>query len=178
MLFRSKSAAPHAPSTVLFTALNALPKAYADQLQALPTGYTKLQSRPGGVALDFLRSNLIKPTTMKPLPPDVPGKDNDLKDLLETAVVKAMRQSGSLVYALGERWGPENGKPDQYFQFSPGNGIHDIHMNQGNSGKYKHDNGVFQDGALIFGFPGGSWQAVFLAFQSQSFKTDDHGNPL
>jgi uncharacterized protein YukJ len=172
-----KSAAPHAPSTVLFTSLKALPKAYADKLQALPIGYTKLNSRPDGVALDFLRSKLIQPATMKPLPPDVPGKDNDLKDLLETAVVKAMRQTGALVYALGERWGAEPGKPDQYFHFSPGNGIHDIHMNQGNSGKYKADNGIFQDGGLILSYPGGDWLAVFLAFQSQSFQTDDHGNP-
>lgn len=173
-----KSSAPHAPSTVLFTSLNVLPKAYTDKLQALPAGYTKLSSHPDGVALDFLRSKLIKPATMKPLPPDVPGKDNDLKDLLETAVIKAMQQTGALVYALGQRWGPENGKPDQYFHFSPGNGIHDIHMNQGNSGKYKADNGIYQDGALILSYPGGGWLAVFLAFQSQSFKTDDHGNPI
>ena len=173
-----KSAAPHSPSTVLFTSLNALPKAYTDKLQALQPGYTKLSSRPDGIALDFLRSKLIKPASMKPLPPDVPGKDNDLKDLLEKAVIKAMQQTGALVYALGQRWGPENGKADQYFHFSPGNGIHDIHMNQGNSGKYQADNGIYQDGALILSYPGGGWLAVFLAFQSQTFKTDDHGNPI
>jgi uncharacterized protein YukJ len=51
-------------------------------------------------------------------------------------------------------------------------------MNQGNRGKYKKDNGIFQDGALIFSYPNADWLAVFLAFQSQSFKTDDHGNPV
>lgn len=173
-----KSAAPHAPSTVLFTSLNLLPKAYTDKLRALPLGYTKLSSQPHGVALDFLRSQLIKPASMKPLPPDLPGKDNDLKDLLESAVVKAMRPAGAVLYALGARWGPEEGKPDQYFHFSPGRGIHDIHMNQGNSGSYKKDNGIFQDGALILSYPNGAWIGVFLAFQSQSFKTDDHGNPV
>jgi uncharacterized protein YukJ len=173
-----RSAAANAPSTVLFTSLTTLPKTYTTKLQALPLGYSKLASQPNGVALDFLRSKLFKPTSMKPLPPDVPGKDNDLKDLLESAVLKAMRPAGALIYALGERWGPEVGKPDQYFSFSPGNGIHDIHMNQGNHGKYKKDNGIFQDGALILSYPNADWLAVFLAFQSQSFMTDDHGNPV
>jgi len=35
------------------------------------------------------------------------------------------------VYAFGERWGPEADRPDKVFGFSPGNGVHDIHMNQG-----------------------------------------------
>lgn len=173
-----KSAAPNAPSTVLFTSITALAQSYTTQLQALKVGYTKLPSKQGGVALDFVRSGIVKTSSMKPLPPDVPGEDNDLKDLLETAVVKAMQQTDSLVYALGAKWGPETRKPDQYFKFSPGNGIHDIHMNQGNSGKYKKDNGIYQDGALFLAYPSGKWCGVFLAFQSQSFKTDNKGNPV
>ena len=52
--------------------------------------------------------------------------------------------------------------------------MHDIHMNQGNSAKFKNDDGVWQDGGLIFHFPGLSqWVAVFLAFQSQAWHTDD-----
>lgn len=50
-------------------------------------------------------------------------------------------------------------------------------MNQGNSGKYKKDNGVYQDGGLVFQYPNGKWQAFFFAFQSQTFDTDDQGNP-
>jgi uncharacterized protein YukJ len=116
---------------------------------------------------------------MKPLPPDEPGVDNDLKDMLEKAVLRALNEEGSLVYAFGDRWWPEAGKPDKYFKFVPGNGIHDIHMNQGNSGKYKKDNGVFQDGALVFQYPGEKWRAFFFAFQSQSFTTDDStGHPV
>ena len=173
-----KSSAPKAPSTVLFLSMTTLPRALTDGLTALDVGYKALPSKPGGLALDFLRSGVVKTGSMKPLPPDLPGANNDLKDLLETAVLKAMQQEGSVIYALGAKWGPEVGKPDQYFQFSPGNGIHDIHMNQGSSGKYRQDNGTFQDGALFVAYPGGKWGAFFIAFQSQSFKTDDHGNPL
>ena len=100
--------------------------------------------------MDYVRGGVVKPKSMKPVPPDTPVADNDLKDLIETEVVKAMDLPGSVIYAFGAKWGPEKGKPDEYFKFVPGNGIHDIHMNQGNSGKYKKDNGVFHDGALVF----------------------------
>lgn len=172
-----RSSAPNAPSTVLFASSTSLPADYTGLLQAAKTGYTRLASKPGGIALDFVRSGMVKTKTMKPLPPDQPGVDNDLKDLLETAVVKAMGQAGAVVYALGAKWGPEEGKADKYFKFAPGNGIHDIHMNQGNSGKYKKDNGVYQDGAIYIGYPGGTWRAIYLAFQSQVFETDGSGNP-
>jgi uncharacterized protein YukJ len=173
-----KSSAPHAPSTVLFHSTTALPDKFAKDLRILVHGYKKLASKPGGLAIDYLRSGLMNPKSMKPVPPDAPGVDNDLKDLLEAAVVKAMREKGSVIYAFGAKWGPEKGKVDKYFRFLPGNGIHDIHMNQGNSGKYKKDNGIYQDGALIIEYPGSKWRTFFFAFQSQSFKTDNAGNPV
>jgi uncharacterized protein YukJ len=173
-----KSSAPKAPSTVLFLSVTTLPKAWIAALTTLDTGYTKLPSKPGGVALDYLRSGAVKTAAMKPVPADAPGADNDLKDLLEAAVVRAMKEAGSVIYALGAKWGPEKGKADKYFKFSPGNGIHDIHMNQGNAGKYRRDNGIYQDGALVVSYPGGKWRAFFFAFQSQVFKTDGKGNPV
>jgi uncharacterized protein YukJ len=171
-----KSSAPKSPSTVLFLSTTSLPQPLTDALKALAAGYKKLPSKPGGMALDYVRSGIVKTKSMKPLPPDQPGSDNDLKDLLEAAVLKAMKEEGSIIYALGAKWGPEKGKPDQYFRFTPGNGIHDIHMNQGNSGNYKKDNGIYQDGALIVQYPQDKWRAFFFAFQSQSFRTDDKGN--
>jgi uncharacterized protein YukJ len=172
-----KSSAPNAPSTLLFQAKTSLPAELTSQLTELKAGFTKLRSKPNGLAIDYLRSGLVNPKTMKEVPPDEPGANNDLKDTLENAVVKAVAQQGSVVYAFGDRWGPEK-KPDQYFRFVPGNGIHDIHMNQGNSGKFKQDNGVYQDGCLFFCYPGGKWLAFFFAFQSQTFDTDDKGNPV
>ena len=123
-----KSSAPNAPSTLLFYASSKLPDAYFKKLRALPVGYTKLPSKAGGAAMDYVRAGWFKPESMKEVPPDAPGVDNDLKDKLEDAVVKAMDQAGTTIYAFGEKWGPEKNKPDQYFRFVPGNGIHDIHM--------------------------------------------------
>ena len=171
-----KSSAPKAPSTLLFQSKTSLPAALTAKLKALEQGFTKLPPKPGGLAMDYVRGGIVNPKSMKPVPPDQPGVDNDLKDKLEAAVVKAMAQEGSVIHAFGAKWGPET-KADQYFKFVPGNGVHDIHMNQGNSGKYKKDNGVFHDGALIISFPQDKWLAFFFAFQSQTFDTDEHGNP-
>jgi uncharacterized protein YukJ len=172
-----KSAAPNAPSTVLFQASTSLPEDFMAALRGLDAGFKKLPPKPGGLAIDYVRGGLVRPKSMKEVPPDKPGADNDLKDKLEDAVVKAIAQQGTCIYAFGDRWGPEP-KADKYFKFSPGNGIHDIHMNQGNSGKYKKDNGIYQDGALVIDYPDGKVRAFFFAFQSQTFETDDKtGHP-
>ena len=172
-----KSSAPKSPSTLWFISLTRLPDDFVKGLAALGPGYTRIASKPGGIALDYVRNRWFKPTAMKKVPPDAPGVDNDLKDKVEDAVVKAVKQKGTLLYAFGEKWGPEKETKDKYFKFLPGNGIHDIHMNQGNSGKYRVDNGVYQDGGLVFQYPDGKWTAFFFAFQSQTFDTDDNGNP-
>jgi hypothetical protein len=78
------------------------------------------------------------------------------------------------MYAFGERWGPEANTTDKVFGFAPGNGVHDIHMNQGNSARFRGDDGVRQDGGLLMHFPAASrWVGIFLAFQSQAWRTDD-----
>src|SRR5690348_4960464 len=47
-------------------------------------------------------------------------------------------------------------------------------MNQGNVAPFLGDDGVWQDGGLVFHFPSTQqWAAIFLAFQSQAWHTDD-----
>lgn len=96
-----KSSAPNAPSTLLFLAQTKLQDGFAQSLQALAPGYTKIPSKPGGIALDYVRNKWFRPSAMKEVPPDAPGVDNDLKDKVETAVVKAVDQAGSLPSARG-----------------------------------------------------------------------------
>jgi uncharacterized protein YukJ len=47
-------------------------------------------------------------------------------------------------------------------------------MNQGNPpGRHAHDNGAWQDGALLIHYPAaGRWTALFLAFQSQRWHSE------
>jgi uncharacterized protein YukJ len=143
-------------------------------VEVLPSGFSRLAPNSGSGALDLIRGNLLQPGMMTPLPPDLPGPDNDLNEKLDQIVQRAMADEEALVYAFGERWGPESNKADKYFGFLPGNGIHDIHMNQGNVGSFIKDDGVWQDGGALFHFPlQRQWTAVFLKFQSQSWHTDD-----
>lgn len=147
---------------------------------ALPVGYTRLDSKPGGLAPDFIRSNLFPVSEMRPVPPYTMMAGDDLNQKLDLYVQQAIKDPAAVIYAFGDKWGPEDNKPDQYFHFNPGNGIHDIHMNQGNSGSFKQDNGVYQDGALMIQLPSrNKWVAMFIAFQVQSFHTDNKtGHPL
>jgi uncharacterized protein YukJ len=146
-----------------------------DAVAALPLGWNALdQHKPGGAALDFIRGNLFDRTDMRPLPFDVSGPDNDLNEKLAHYVRRAIADEQATVYAFGQRWGPEPGKTDKIFGFAPGDGVHDVHMNQGNVGEFVRDDGVYQDGALLLHFPAQrQWVAIFLKFQSQTWHTDD-----
>jgi uncharacterized protein YukJ len=150
-----------------------------DDLTKLPLGFTAIPSKPGSLALDFIRGNLFKRTELKTLAASVPGKNNDLNELIDRYIQASMSDESSLVYAFGQRWGPEARIKDKYFGFLPGNGIHDIHMNQGNSGKYAKDNGPWQDGGLLIQLADRNWVALFLKFQSQAWHSDDRsGTPI
>jgi uncharacterized protein YukJ len=162
------------PSDLLYLVNDAFQHPILNQLANFSLGFHKLESQPGGVALDFIRGNLFRPEDMKPLPPDVPGPGNDLKELIDLYLQRAIQAEDAILYAFGASWGPEPTNPDQYFDFVPGSGIHDLHMNQGSVGRFQKDNGVYQDGALLIHFPSrNQWIGIFLAFQSQSFHTDD-----
>lgn len=139
-----------------------------------PLGFSPLAKNPTSGALDFIRGNLFDRMLMRPLPFSVPGFDNDLNEKIDRVMQRAVADENAVVYAFGERWGPEANKKDKYFGFLPGNGIHDIHMNQGNVGQFVGDDGVWQDGGVLVQFPSqGLWVAVFLKFQSQAWHTDD-----
>ena len=145
-----------------------------EQLAELPEELREVRSAPGGVALDFIRSNLMQPWELQPLPLSAAGPDNDLNEKIDAYVQRAMSDEEATIYAFGEAWGPEQ-KADRYFGFKPGRGIHDIHFNQGNPpGRFADQNGPWQDGGLIFQFPRqNQWVGVFLKFQSQAWHSDD-----
>lgn len=147
---------------------------FLTQLSGLDRGWHSLNPKPGGPALDFIRSNLFDPRKMVPLPFNVPGPDNDLNEKIDYYVQRAMADEDALIYVFGERWGPEAGMKDKIFGFLPGDGVHDVHMNQANVGRFTADDGVYQDGAALLHFPvQDQWVGIFLKFQSQTWHTDD-----
>jgi uncharacterized protein YukJ len=158
------------PSELLYAVVDDLAHPITAAVAGLAPGWHELPARGG---LDFVRGNLVTRTQMRPLAPDVAGPDNDLGDLLDLHVQRAIGRSDALIYAFGQRWGPETAR-DKIFGFKPGNGVHDIHMNQGNSTGFRGDDGVWQDGGLLIHFPSEDrWVGIFLAFQSQAWHTDD-----
>lgn len=144
-------------------------------LAALPATFTQVPKRPGGLALDYIRANPLRPEQFSLLPKHAPGPDNDLNDKLDALVLRAANTPEAWIYAYGEPWGPLPGKYDEVFHFTPQAGLHNIHMNQGNSPLFEQDDAVWQDGALLFQFGDSAedWTAIFLKFQSQSWHTDD-----
>jgi uncharacterized protein YukJ len=157
-------------------------------LLASPMGMTKLESAPGGVALDYVRGTvdgqpMITKAQMTLLPKanDKARGNSEEERMMQRARTKALENAvvtllnmtiadkDGVIYAFGSSYA-DKGKVD---------GIHDIHMNQGNpKGSFGKDNGVWQDGALLIHLPSkGTWTAVFLAFQTESWDTDDMGDP-
>jgi uncharacterized protein YukJ len=169
-----------APSELLYLVVEDFAHPVTAQLEALDSGWHELAPGDDGPHLDYIRGNLLDRTRMRLLPPGLPGPDNDLADLLDGWLTRAVGDPAVTVYAFGQRFGPEPGVADKVFGFTPANGVHDIHFNQGNAGAFAKDNGVRQDGGLLVHFPAQSrWVAIFLAFQSQSWHTDDAtGNAL
>lgn len=55
--------------------------------------------------------------------------------------------------------------------------LHNVHLNQGSSGDFYNENGASQDGAILIEFSDGDWEAIIVAFTSQSVVTDERGNP-
>jgi len=145
----------------------------AEGFNAIPNGGANT------AALDYIRGNLFDFKDLQILPATANGSNNDLNDIFNVWVEKALATSGTLIYAFGSKWEPEKA-PDEYFDFTPGQGIHDIHMNQGNTGSFAKDNGVYTDGGLFIHFPDeGRWVAMFLKFQSQVVHTsDDNADPI
>lgn len=171
------------PSEVLYHVDDHFEHPLTDALRALPLGFRGQPGEPGHLSLDFIRANLFERRHMRALPHDVPGPDNDLNELLDLWVGRALRDEDALLFAFGERFGPEH-QPDRHFGFRPATGIHRVHMNQGSAEAWAGADGTWQDGALLLWFPpvtaGGRtllrerWVAVFIAFQSQAWHTRDH----
>jgi uncharacterized protein YukJ len=154
--------------------------AYFDPTFTLPTkanlparaagnkGFTALKTGPGGEGLDYLRDGLFPLDSMKPIP-DI-GSGVSLANLLDGQVERAKADGHSCVLAFGDFFQDQGADPT--FHFAQETGIHDIHMNQGNGGKFASDNRVNGDGALFIRYAGGETVALFTRFTIQDIPTD------
>ncbi|GIC84380.1 YukJ family protein [Aspergillus udagawae] len=129
----------------------------AQSLSDLNGGVTLLNSE-GMKGLDYIRTKgLADINAGKILPHDIPGPNNDILNSLDPILSTAIAQKARMYVFGSSYW----------------TGIHDVHMNQGSLPQY--ENVVYEDGAVMFEFEDGHWEAVFLAFASQRIPTDDNG---
>jgi uncharacterized protein YukJ len=139
----------------------------------LPQGFTKLDSAPGGLALDYIREHLVDLGTMDALKAAGDPEDEGISDMLTTKMINISRAPDAQLFIFGSRF--DDGA--RFSSFDLPTGIHDIHMNQGSVGSHAKSNGIFQDGALLSFYPSEDrWPAVFLKFARQAERTDGTGN--
>lgn len=136
-------------------------------LQALSQGFST-QKGSSSLGLDFIREGFIdlsKGTLLSHDPKD-PTEKNDILSYLDPILNQAVSEKAT-IYLWGSKYSDSDGS----------SGIHDIHMNQGNAGSFEDENGTYQDGGIVIESASGTWQGIFLAFATQTPKTDDSGNP-
>lgn len=167
------------PHELLFHSVDPFENRMTKALTALPDGMTDL-TKKRGISLDYARGGFVRRGQMKVAPFRLRGPRNDLREYVGLALAEAINADNATLYAFGESWGPEPTTPDLYFGFSPGRGIHDVHMNQGSRGRFRGANRPRQDGALFLHFEDTNrWVALFLAFQSQSWRNNPKtGHPV
>ena len=148
------------------------------ELLTIAEGFTPKTALPAVLCLDYLRTSpaLFPLNDMKVVAPASGSKPGDnLNGDISPWVKKAMNNPDAEVFAFGSYWDDNisSNIKDNYTYFNPDPtvGIHDIHMNQGDTGSEAKNNGSYQDGALLFYFKTeNQWVAMFFRFQNQSIK--------
>jgi uncharacterized protein YukJ len=142
-------------------------------LKAADAGSHDLTGQSALPALDFMRSDILASTGR--------WRDSDVMDgsegpnpfaLLKRILSNAHTQNLD-IYVFGRF-------------YTDGDGIHDVHLNQGSTKGFIHrpgndsndHNDVWQDGSLMVDQGDNGWAAYFSAFDQQLVPTDDLGNPL
>ena len=144
-------------------------------LAAGPKGFQPLATGPNGLGLDYLRDGLFDLSTMVPIPPD--GAGATLTPDFDARIAAAQADPDAVLIAFGDFFRDEDA--DEPFGFSPEQGVHDIHMNQGKAGQFAGDNRVNGDGALFIRFGTGRVFAFFARFATQRLTTDPRtGDPM
>ena len=143
-------------------------------LAAAEPGFLDLSDTDVLPALDFMRSDILNETGVWRMSDVIDGSNAVEPIASVTRLVTRAKDQGCDIYIFGRRY------------VTGGEGIHDIHMNQGSTGSFLHRNGddtndhndIWQDGALLVDLGEGGWAAYFSAFERQLVPTDALGNPM
>ncbi|MBV9761114.1 MAG: DUF2278 family protein [Acidobacteriaceae bacterium] len=140
-------------------------------LRGLNPGFEDLTDTSALPALDFLRSDILKGTGPW-RPTDVMDGSDQAEPIPSlTRMLQNAQANKSDVWIFGRL-------------YDTGDGIHDIHMNQGSTGSYINNgqdsdhNMIWQDGAVIVDTGAPQLAAYFTVFTQQLVPTDNLGNPV
>ena len=137
-------------------------------------GWHMLDSHPGSGALDYYRSpELQPPFDSREVEPDSENHEATFDGALKATwkygtgpaafrdLEPLLKHSGKL-FIFGE-------------PFRTGNGVHNIHQNQGDppESQWHHENGIWQDGAVIVLRHDKSLVAFLCKFNTQRFFSDN-----
>ena len=141
-------------------------------LKAAANGTTDLTDTDKLPALDFQRSDVLDNTGKWRDSGVMDGSEGVEPAASLNRLLRQAKDQGFDVYVIGRF-------------YTDGDGIHDVHMNQGSKGGFIHvagsdsndHNDIWQDGAVIVDVQAPEWAAYFTAFDQQWVPTDDLGNP-
>jgi uncharacterized protein YukJ len=149
------------------------------KIAALPDGYTSLSPDASSGALDYIRSPLLGAGGAGSISDGWVVSDGEVA----VAVLQTQLNAGPLkMYVFGEPF--QDPSPMTEDGVESQNGMHNIHMNQGDPAKssdghdHQADDGIWQDGATVFENADGSLTAFCSKFVSQSLNTNDQGLPV
>lgn len=149
------------------------------QVAALPPGWHRLTRNSTSGAIDYIRSKMFHNfhgCLTFIFDPIINAINIWLRDIYEAwhdstgdnalDNLESLLTVGGTVYVFGA-------------PYTNGNGVHDIHMNQGDPpGPYQHLDGIWQDGGIVILRPDGTLRAFLTKFGTQSLNTDDNGLPV
>ena len=176
---------------VQYKIFNNLNRSLFANMIALPDGYLDLAPNASSGALDYVRSPLLGPggcvELFVALVKAVFGttiSDGWILSDGNNAVValqQLLNSNPTKLYVFGQPFTDPAPVTEDGVQSQ--NGMHNIHMNQGDPSvssdgrDHQTDDGIWQDGATIFEYADGTLTAFCNKFVSQTFSTNDQGLP-
>ena len=109
--------------------------------------------------LDYLRMELFPREKMK-IMKGIDRENAFLTGIIERHVLEALNNDINEIFVFGRLY--DNKK-----------GIHDVHMNQASTGRYRSSDAPYSDGGVFFyNSESKTWTAIFIAFTTQSLCID------
>lgn len=148
------------PHRLLYKKVENFKSPLLNKLKSFNHGLIEISDDNSELAVEYDTGDFVIEKRMKKVPYKKAGPNNDLVEFLFPLFNKTIDNPFVTIYLYGEFWGPKR-EHDQYFGFSPSQGIHNIHKMQGDfrlSEDYAMDGCVFIRNL-------DNWTAIFLAFQ-------------